>query len=112
VRRGFVALPAGIRTNPQSASTQRPLPSTVLPEDRFATIAELRRELAAIQSEGAETAASEHLFDGCYELIELLGVGAKAEVWRAYHRDARCYVAIKILREEARSVWRRLRRAR
>jgi len=72
----------------------------VLPEDRFSTVAELRRELAAIQSEWAESPAPQHLFDGCYELIELLGVGAKAEVWRAYHRDARCYVAIKILREE------------
>jgi len=74
----------------------------ILPEDRFATVAELRRELAAIQSDGAESLASDlPLFDGCYELIELIGVGAKAEVYWAYHRDARCYVALKILREEA-----------
>ncbi|MEZ4383035.1 MAG: protein kinase [Nannocystaceae bacterium] len=41
------------------------------------------------------------LFDDCYEIIEVLGIGAKAEVHRAYHRDARRYVALKILRDEA-----------
>jgi len=71
----------------------------VLPEDRIGSAEELSRELAGIHTVHAEE-VKETLFDGCYELIELLGIGAKAEVYRAYHRDARCYVALKILRAE------------
>jgi len=71
----------------------------VVPEERIATAEEFSRQLARVRRETLaepETA----LFDGCYELIELLGIGAKAEVYRAYHRDARRYVALKILRDE------------
>ena len=49
---------------------------------------------------GADARQPPALFDGCYELFELLGVGAKAEVHRAYHRDLRRYVALKFLRKE------------
>ena len=71
----------------------------VLPEERIGSAEELSRELAGIQTVHVEE-VKETLFDGCYELIELLGIGAKAEVYRAYHRDARRYVALKILRGE------------
>ena len=71
----------------------------VLPEERIRSAEALSRELAGIQTVHAEE-VEETLFDGCYELIELLGIGAKAEVYRAYHRDARRYVALKILRGE------------
>ncbi|MEZ4454640.1 MAG: serine/threonine-protein kinase [Nannocystaceae bacterium] len=70
-----------------------------LAERRPASIAALSRELQAIRTTHAEAEAPA-LFDGCYELLELLGVGAKAEVYRAYHRDRRIYVALKLLREE------------
>lgn len=73
----------------------------VLPEDRVATAEEFRRRLESIRLAHAE-ASTPYLFDGCYELIELLGVGAKGEVYRAYHRDAARYVALKLL--SARSI--------
>jgi serine/threonine protein kinase len=70
------------------------------PEDRIATVAEFQRRLERVRVEHVED-DSPFLFEGCYELIELLGAGAKAEVHRAYHRDAMRYVALKILRERA-----------
>ena len=73
----------------------------VLPEDRVASAREFQRRLEAIYLAHAE-ASTPYLFDGCYELIELLGVGAKGEVYRAYHRDAARYVALKLL--SARSI--------
>jgi serine/threonine protein kinase len=73
----------------------------VLPDDRVATAEEFQRRLEAIRLAHAE-ASTPYLFDGCYELIELLGVGAKGEVYRAYHRDAARYVALKLL--SARSI--------
>ena len=68
----------------------------ILPEDRVATADEFQRRLEAIRLAHAED-AEPFLFDGCYELLELIGVGAKAEVYRAYHRDAARYVALKLL---------------
>ncbi len=68
----------------------------VLPEDRLATAEEFQRRLESIRVTHAE-ASSPYLFDGCYELLELRGAGAKAEVYRAYHRDAARYVALKLL---------------
>ncbi len=67
-----------------------------LPEDRIGTAAELSRLLAAIHTNHASD-PPDPLFDECYELIKLLGIGAKAEVHYAYHCDARRYVALKIL---------------
>lgn len=69
---------------------------SVLPEDRVATAEEFQRRLEAIRTAHAED-TEPFLFDGCYELLEVLGVGAKAEVYRAYHRDAARYVALKLL---------------
>ncbi|MCY1072566.1 serine/threonine-protein kinase [Nannocystis sp. RBIL2] len=68
----------------------------VLPEERVATAEEFQRRLEAIRIAHAND-TEPFLFDGCYELIEVLGVGAKAEVYRAYHRDAARYVALKLL---------------
>ena len=73
----------------------------VLPEERPASAATFGRELAELLSEAANEGPKPELFDDCYEIIEVLGIGAKAEVHRAYHRDARRYVALKILRDEA-----------
>ena len=71
----------------------------VVPESRIATAAEFSKGLADVLErypEGSQAA----LFDGCYELIQLLGIGAKAEVYWAYHRDARRVVALKVLRDD------------
>ena len=65
----------------------------VLPEDRIATADEFQRRLEAIRSAHADD-SKPFLFAGCFELIQPLGVGAKGEVFRAYHRDAPCYVAL------------------
>ncbi len=67
-----------------------------LPKDRIGTAAELSRLLAAVHTNHASD-PPDPLFDECYELIKLLGIGAKAEVHYAYHCDARRYVALKIL---------------
>lgn len=72
----------------------------LLPDDRIATAAEFQRRLEEIRGAHTET-ASPVLFDGCYELIELLGAGAHAEVYRAYHRDMACYVALKLPKASA-----------
>ena len=66
------------------------------PDERLATAAEFRARLETIRG-----ARKVRLFDGCYELIELLGAGAKGEVHRAYHHDAERYVALKLLRAGA-----------
>ncbi len=65
------------------------------PEQRIASAAEIKQRLEAIRAAHAN-APTPYLFDGCYELLEILGVGAKAEVYRAYHRDALRYVALKL----------------
>ncbi|WAS90536.1 protein kinase domain-containing protein [Nannocystis punicea] len=72
----------------------------VLPEDGIGTAAEFLHRLDALRVVHVED-SSPFLFEGCYELIEALGSGAKAEVYRAYHRDAACYVALKILSEKS-----------
>ncbi|MCY1059457.1 protein kinase [Nannocystis sp. SCPEA4] len=66
----------------------------LLPEERIATVAEFQRRLERVRVAHVED-DSPFLFEGCYELIESLGAGAKAEVHRAYHRDATRYVALR-----------------
>jgi serine/threonine protein kinase len=61
----------------------------------------LMRALEAVRAAHSPTAAT-LLFDNRYELIELLGVGGKAEVYRAYHRLCARYVALKLLGKAAR----------
>ncbi len=74
----------------------------VLPEDRIATADEFQRRLEAIRSAHADD-SKPFLFAGCFELIQPLGVGAKGEVFRAYHRDAPCYVALKLLSDKSKN---------
>ncbi len=72
----------------------------LIPEERIATAEEFGRRLEAIRiAHTAELAP--HLIAGCFELLEPLGVGAKGEVFRAYHCDAPCYVALKLLSERS-----------
>jgi len=73
---------------------------SILPEDRPESAESFGRELALIGAAADQGRRPAILFDGCYELFEVLGIGAKAEVHRAYNRDARRYVALKVLREE------------
>lgn len=68
----------------------------LLPEDRIASVAEFQRRLERVRVAHVEN-RSPFLFEGCYELIDVLGSGAKGEVHRAYDRDATRYVALKIL---------------
>jgi serine/threonine protein kinase len=72
----------------------------VLPEDRIASAGEFQRRLDAIRHAHAEE-SSPFLLDGCYELIESIGVGAKAQVYRAYQCDAARTVALKILSDRS-----------
>jgi serine/threonine protein kinase len=72
----------------------------VLPEDRLATAVDFQRRLDEIRAAHVEE-SSPFLFEDCYELLELLGSGAKGDVYRAYHRDAAVYVALKILSEKS-----------
>jgi serine/threonine protein kinase len=84
----------------------------ILPEDRIDSADELARRLETIRSVHVED-ADPFLFDGCYELIELLNAGSQGVVYRAYHRDAGRYVALKLLGERGRgSIEDRLRFAR
>lgn len=72
------------------------------PAARISTAEDLRRRLEAIAAAHAEEDETP-LFDGCFELLEVLGAGAKAEVYRAYHRSARCTVALKLLSAASKS---------
>ena len=70
-------------------------------EARTPGMPELLRALEAVR-EAHPRGAQTLLFDGRYELIEVLGVGGKAEVYRAYHRLCARYVALKLLGKVAR----------
>ncbi|MBZ5708213.1 protein kinase domain-containing protein [Nannocystis pusilla] len=67
-----------------------------LPEDRIASMTEFQRRLERVRVAHVED-DSPFLFEGCYELLDMLGSGAKGEVHRAYDRNAGRYVALKIL---------------
>lgn len=70
-------------------------------EARTPDMPALLRALAAVRA-AHPPATTTLLFDGRYELIEVLGVGGKAEVYRAYHRLCARYVALKLLGKAAR----------
>ena len=70
-------------------------------ESRTPGMPELLRALEAVR-EAHPRGPQTLLFDGRYELIEVLGVGGKAEVYRAYHRLCARYVALKLLGKVAR----------
>jgi len=66
------------------------------PEDRTQSAAELGRALAAIRAAHPERRTSAR-FDGRYELLGLLGTGAKGDIYLANHRSGHD-VALKFLR--------------
>ncbi len=66
------------------------------PDERIASAGELKRRLEAVQAAHSGSDRSAY-FDGSYELLGVLGVGGKAEVYRAYHLGAARYTAIKLL---------------
>ena len=67
------------------------------PDDRTQTAGELGRALAAIRTAHPEHTPSP-LHDGRYELIAVLGTGARGDVLHANHRGSRHDVALKLLR--------------
>jgi serine/threonine protein kinase len=68
------------------------------PEDRTRSAAELGRALAAVLAAHPARGAASPRIDGRYELIGLVGTGAKADVYRAVHRGTGRDVALKFLR--------------
>ncbi len=72
----------------------------VIVDDRIATAEEFGQRLEAIRAAHADESEA-HLFAGCFELLQPLGVGAKGEVFRAYNHDAPSYVALKMLSEKS-----------
>ncbi|HRI10636.1 MAG TPA: serine/threonine-protein kinase, partial [Nannocystaceae bacterium] len=73
----------------------------IVPEERVGSMEEVRRRLETI-ARGAAAGVERLPFYGLFEVLESLGAGAKAEVFRAYDREPRRYVALKVLREELR----------
>jgi serine/threonine protein kinase len=71
------------------------------PEDRTQTAAELGRALAAVRAAHPEPGAPSVRIDGRYELIGLVGTGAKADAHLAVHRGAGHDVVLKFLRSDA-----------
>src|SRR5690606_4579070 len=67
------------------------------PGDRTQSAAELGRALAAVRAAHPEHRSSS-LFDGRYELLAVVGTGARGEVFHAHHRGSSHDVALKILR--------------
>jgi serine/threonine protein kinase len=70
------------------------------PEDRTRTAAELGRALAAVLVAHPERGAPSKRIDGRYELIGLVGTGAKADAYLAVHRGAGHDVVLKFLRSK------------
>jgi len=67
------------------------------PGDRTQTAAELGRALAAVRAAHPEHRPSA-LFDGRYELLAVMGTGAKGDTYHAHHRGSGHDVALKLLR--------------
>jgi serine/threonine protein kinase len=70
------------------------------PEDRTRTAAELGRALAAVLAAHPERGTPSKRIDGRYELIGLVGTGAKADAYLAVHRGAGHDVVLKFLRSK------------
>ena len=72
------------------------------PNERLPSADHLRRGLEAILAAHPES-GPRHLYGGCYDLLEVLGVGASAVVYRASDRELSREVAVKVLRDGATS---------
>jgi serine/threonine protein kinase len=70
------------------------------PEDRTRSAAELGRALAAVLAAHPERGTPSERIDGRYELIGLVGTGAKADAYLAVHRGAGHDVVLKFLRSK------------
>ncbi len=70
------------------------------PEDRTRTAAELGRALEAVLAAHPERGTPSKRIDGRYELIGLVGTGAKADAYLAVHRGAGHDVVLKFLRSK------------
>ena len=72
------------------------------PNERLPSADHLRRGLEAILAAHPES-GPRHLYGGSYDLLEVLGVGASAVVYRASDRELSREVAVKVLRDGATS---------
>jgi len=68
------------------------------PGDRTRSAAELRSALEAIRTAHPEPSRPSARLDGRYELLSVLGIGAKGDVYLANHRGCGHDVALKLLR--------------
>jgi serine/threonine protein kinase len=68
------------------------------PGDRTQSAAELRSALEAIRTAHPEPSRASARLDGRYELLSVLGIGAKGDVYLANHRGCGHDVALKLLR--------------
>ena len=69
------------------------------PNERLASADHLQRGLEAILAAHPRTQGARQLFGGSYDLLDLLGVGASAVVFRASDRRLSREVAVKVLRD-------------
>ena len=70
------------------------------PAERVPSAEHFGRGLEAILAAHPEVHAPEHLIGGCYDRLEVLGVGRSAAVYRASDRWLSREVALKVLRRE------------
>jgi serine/threonine protein kinase len=63
------------------------------PSAIYSEIAAVKRQLR----EGGRLEAGDYLGDGRYKLVELIGTGGFADVWKAYDQKQRGVVAVKVL---------------
>ena len=69
------------------------------PSERLASVDHLQRGLEAILAAHPRAVGARQLFGGSYDLLEVLGVGASAVVFRASDRCLSREVAVKVLRD-------------
>ncbi len=93
VRRLSLALESAYEARAELVSTGG---DTAKIQDEILT---LRRRLR----EGGELKAGDYLLDGRFKLLEAVGRGGFAKVWKAYDKKTRCIVAVKVLHGQYRN---------